>query len=48
MEDVFESINKVTRTGEQTKAYNEPMYNSVSHMATERISEVSKGKYHHT
>ena len=46
MKDVFKSINKVTRTEEQTKAYNEPMYDAVSHVATERINEVSQGKYH--
>ena len=46
MANVFKSINKVTRTEEQTKAYNEPMNDSVSHVATERISEVSQGKYH--
>ena len=37
MYDVFKSINKVTRTEERMKAYNEPMYDSVSHVATERI-----------
>ena len=46
MDDVFKSINKVTRTEQQMKAYNEAMYDSVSHVATENINEVSKGKYH--
>ena len=41
----FKSTNKVTRTEEQLKGYNEPMYDSVSHVATERINEVSHGKY---
>ena len=36
MEDVFKSINKVTMTEEWTKAYNEPIYDSISHVATER------------
>ena len=45
MNDVFKCINKITRTEEQMKAYNEPMYDSVSHMATERINEVSQGEY---
>ena len=45
MEDVFKSINKLTRTEEQMKAYNEPMYDSVSHVATERINEVSQGRH---
>ena len=45
MEDVFKSINMVTRTEGQMKAYDEPMYDSVSHEATERINEVSHSKY---
>ena len=45
LEDVFKSINKVTRSEEQMKAYNEPIYDSVSHVATERTNEVSHGKY---
>ena len=45
MEHVFKSINKVTRTEEQMKAYHEPVYDFVSHVATERINEVSHGKY---
>ena len=45
MDDVFKSINKVTRTEEVMKAYNEPMCDSVSHVATERANEVSQGKY---
>ena len=48
MEDNFKSINKVTRTEEQAKAYNEPMYDSVSHVATKKINEVSQGKYSQT
>ena len=46
MADVFKSINKLTWTKEQMKAYNESIYDSVSHVATERINEVSKGKDH--
>ena len=46
MDEVFKSINKVTRTEEKMKANNEPMYDSVSHMALERMNEVSQGKYH--
>ena len=46
MDDGLKSMNKVTRIEEQTKAYNELMYDAVSHVATERISEVSQGKYH--
>ena len=45
MEDVFKSINSITRTEEQMKAYNESMYDFTSHVATERINEVSHGKY---
>ena len=45
MEDVFRSIHKVTRTEEQMKAYNGPIYDSVSHVATERTNEVSHVKY---
>ena len=46
MDDVFKSINTVTQTIERMKAYNEPMYNSVSHVAIERINELSHSKYH--
>ena len=42
MEDVFKRINKVTRTEEWMSVYNEPMYHSISYVATERINEVSK------
>ena len=45
MEDVFKSINKITRTKEHTKAYIQPIFNSVSQVATESINEVSHGKY---
>ena len=45
MENVFKRINKATRTEEEMKAYNKPMYHSASHVATERINEVSHGKY---
>ena len=44
-DNIFKSINKVTGTKEWTKAYNEPMYNSESYVTTERINEVSQGKY---
>ena len=45
MEDVFKSINKITRIEEQTKAYHEPKYDAISQVSTERIHEVSYGKY---
>ena len=44
MEDLFKSINNITTTKEQTKAYNEPMYISISQVAIERINEGSYGK----
>ena len=44
--DVFKSINKVTMTEERMKAYNEPMYDSVSHVAMERVNDMRQGKYH--
>ena len=45
MEDIFKSINRITRTKEWTESYNEPIYDSISQVATERINEVSHGKY---
>ena len=44
MDNLFKSINKATRTEEQPKAYSEPMYNSVSHVATERINGGESGQ----
>ena len=45
MGHVFKSINEVTRTEEQMNTYNKPMWDSVSHVAIERVNEVSQGKY---
>ena len=45
MGDVFKSINKITRSEEQTKAYHEPKCNAISQVSTQRNHEVSYGKY---
>ena len=42
---VFKSINRITRTDEQTKAYNDPMYDYISQVSSETINEVSHGMY---
>ena len=44
MEDVFKSINMITRTEEQKKAYHELKYYAISQVSTEKIHEVSYGK----
>ena len=44
-EDVFKSINRITRTEEQMKAYHELKYDSISQVSTEKIHEVSNAKY---
>ena len=44
-EDVFKSINKITRTEEHTKANHEPKYDAISQVTIEKIHEVSYGKY---
>ena len=50
MEDIFKSINRITRTDMHAKAYLEPRYNSISEVMTEEIQEVSysKGKRHYS
>ena len=45
MGDVFKSINRSTRTEEWIQAYHEPKYDSISQLSTEKIHEVSYGKY---
>ena len=45
MEEFFKSINKITRTEEQTKASHDPKYDAISQVSTEKIQEVSYGKY---
>ena len=41
MEDIYRSINRITKTDAHTKAYHEPRYDSVSEVTTEGINEVS-------
>ena len=45
MEDVFQTINHITKTGEMTKVYSEPNFEPVPQMSKERIHEVSFGRY---
>ena len=46
MEDVFKSINQITKTNAHTQAYHESMYDAISEVSTEEIHKVSykKGK----
>ena len=50
MEDVYKSINRITKTDAQTKAYHEPRYDSISEVTTEEVNEVSynRGKKQYT
>ena len=41
MEDVYKSINRITKTDACTKAYHEPRYDSISELTTEEVNEVS-------
>ena len=41
MEDIYKSINRITKTDACTKAYPEPRYNSISDVTIEGINEVS-------
>ena len=41
MEDVYKSINKITKTDAHTKAYHEPRYDTISEVATEGVNEVN-------
>ena len=44
MEDVYKSINRITRNEARTKAYQELSYDSISEVLTEGIHEVSYNK----
>ena len=44
MEDVYRSINRITKTDAHTKAYHEARYDSISEVTTEGINEVSYNK----
>ena len=37
MEDVYRSINRITKTDACTKAYHEPTYDTISEVATEEV-----------
>ena len=45
MEDVFKSINRITRTEEWMRAYHELKYNSISQVSTEKNHKVSHRNY---
>ena len=44
MEDVYKSINKITKTDACTKAYHEPRYDTISDVATEKVNEVNSNR----
>ena len=45
MEDVFQTINHITRTEEKTKAYYEPNFEPMPQVSKERVHEVCFSKY---
>ena len=45
MEDVFNTIDHISRTEDRNKIYSEPNFESVPQMTEERVQEVSLGKY---
>ena len=40
MEDVYKSINKITKPDAYTKAYHEPRYDTISEVVTEGVNEM--------
>ena len=41
MQDVYNRINKITKTEAHTKAYHEPRYDTISEVATEEVNKVN-------
>ena len=50
MENVYKSINKITKTDACTKTYHEPSYDTISEVATDKVNKVSynRGKKQNT
>ena len=40
MEDVYKSINRITKTDAYTKAYHEPRYGTISEVANEEVNKI--------